>query len=416
MTTAGSSRFVVLAALSLLYILLMAATFNSLGQVLPFMVADLRMSWGEAGFGFTLLGIACGAASLVPAVLIRRLGVSLTLLGGTALLIMGFGLLAVAQGSGAYHGGATLLGLGFCLCGTVPAVHVIGGSFERRSTALGVYFTSGSLGAVAGPILFYATDTTLGGWRIYWWLCAAAALLAGGFAAFATRRPGEAMAEATASEPDGDPDWEVRAALGTWQGWTVVAAYTGCLLVNTTVHSFAFQHLMEHGQTKASATALISLAALAGAGAAAAAGVIGEKVDARLLTMLSLAMLALTSASLSIGEGRLVLALFAGSMGIGLGFSYVSTAMLMQDYFGRRPSLELYSIMTVVSTSAAIGPGLGGIVRDRTGNFSAVFAALAVIDVALLLVVSFMRRPAAAMGEAVRPQGTQSLEPYPGPR
>ncbi|MGI4879190.1 MAG: hypothetical protein ACRYG4_17080, partial [Janthinobacterium lividum] len=70
----GHARFIVLAALSLLYFVLMATTFNSLGQVLPFMVADLGMNWAEAGFGFTLLGIACGAASLGPAILSRRAG------------------------------------------------------------------------------------------------------------------------------------------------------------------------------------------------------------------------------------------------------------------------------------------------------------------------------------------------------
>ena len=51
--------------------------------------------------------------------------------------------------------------------------------------------------------------------------------------------------------------------------------------------------------------------------------------------------------------------------------------MLLQDYFGVRPSLELYSIMAAISTSAAVGPGLGGMVRDATGSFIPVFAALA---------------------------------------
>jgi len=399
----GRTRIVVLAALSLLYFLLMASTFNSLGQVLPSMVPDLGMDWAEAGFGFTLLGIACGIASLLPAMTIRRIGVSLTLGIGALLLCAGFVAMAGTHGVFVYHVGATLLGLGFCFCGTVPSVHVISGMFERRSTALGIYFTCGSLGAVFGPVFFYVVSELAHGWRSYWLICAAASLAVGGFAMLVTRGGGLVRKEAI--DLDAAPDltqWSLRHALATPQFWLIVGAYTGCLLVNTTVHSFAFQHLMEHGQTKGSATALISIAALVGAVAAAAAGVIGEKVDARRLTMLSLGALAVTSASLSVGAGSIALGLFALSLGVGLGFSYVSTAMLMQDYFGRRASLELYSAMTWISTSAAIGPGIGGMVRDRTGSFSSVFMAIAAIDVALLLGVLLMRRPeprGAALGE-----------------
>ncbi len=396
MTLHNQARFVVLAALSLLYFLLMATTFNSLGQVLPFMVPDLHMNWSEAGFGFTLLGVACGIASLVPAMLIRRVGVSLTLLAGTALLVAGFVALAATRDVLLYNVGTTLLGLGFCLCGTVPGVYIVSNTFDRQSTALGVYFTSGSLGAVGGPIFFYLVSELTSGWRTYWLLCAAASALIGGFALIVTRDRGAIRPPEAADAPIEAPRWTVNAALRTPQLWIVIAAYTGCLLVNTTVHSFAFRHLMDHGLSKGSATALISLAALVGAASAAAAGVIGERVEPRRLTMLSLGALSLSSATLAVAHGWLDLAAFAVSMGVGLGFSYVSTAMLLNSYFGRRASLELYSVMAVVSTSAALGPGLGGMVRDYTGNFEAVFASLAAIDVVLLLLVLQMRAPSTA--------------------
>jgi MFS family permease len=266
--------------------------------------------------------------------------------------------------------------------------------FARRSTALGIYFTSGSLGAVFGPVFFYVVSEMAHGWRSYWALCAIASLVVGGLAMLATRGGGRMVKDVIDQDAPPDPaQWTLRAALLTPAFWLIVAAYTGCLLVNTTVHSFAFQHLMEHGQTKGSATALISAAATIGAIAAAAAGLIGERVDGRRLTLLSLGALAITSASLAVGAGGLALGLFVVSMGVGLGFSYVSTAMLMQDYFGRRASLELYSVMTWVSTSAAIGPGIGGIIRDRTGSFSGVFMAIAALDAALFVAILMMRRP-----------------------
>lgn len=168
MSIQGTARYVILAAMSLLYFLLMAGTFNALGVVLPPMVQDLGMNWAEAGFGFTLLGVACGLASLIPATLIRRIGVSFTLLAGTLVLAAGFACLAVAHSVLLYHVGTTLMGLGFCFCGTVPGIHVISGLFERRSTALGVYFTTGGLGSVVGPLLFYSVGGLLTHWRLFW--------------------------------------------------------------------------------------------------------------------------------------------------------------------------------------------------------------------------------------------------------
>jgi MFS family permease len=410
----GRARYIVLAALSLLYFLLMAGTFNSLGLVLPFMVKDLGLDWAQAGFGFTLLGTACGAASLAPALLIRWVGVRVTLLMGTALLIAGFATMAATHGVLAYELGATLLGLGFCFCGTVPSVHIISGMFERRSTALGVYFTTGNMGSVGGPLLFYAVSEIWSDWRIYWMLFAVAALVLGTFAAIVTGGgTNEPARDPSAADDAADRgQWSMRDALRTVQFWMIVAAYTGCLLVNTTVHSFSFQQLLEHGQSKASATALISLSALVGAIGAGLAGLVGERVEARRLTALSLGMLALTSICLALPNGWIALGGFAVTFGVGLGVSWVSTALLMQDYFGRRASLELYSIMTAVSTSAALGPGLGGMVRDRTGSFSAVFLILAAIDAALLVGVLVMRRPAPRplARSAIRPLDGAALE------
>ncbi|XQX21045.1 MFS transporter, partial [Providencia alcalifaciens] len=47
----------ILVLLGLVYFLATATTFTSLGVVLPSMIGELKWSWTEAGFGFTLLGL-----------------------------------------------------------------------------------------------------------------------------------------------------------------------------------------------------------------------------------------------------------------------------------------------------------------------------------------------------------------------
>lgn len=392
MIVEGRARYVVLGAMSALYFLLSAGTFNALGVVLPLMVQDMGMNWAEAGFGFTLLGIACGIASLAPAMVIRKMGVSLTLVIGSLLLASGFALLAVAKGVTPYHVGTTLLGLGYCFCGTVAGVHVIGAMFERRSTALGVYFFTGGMGSVAGPLLFYGIQQVMSDWRIFWMICTLATLAIGAFAAIVTRGS-KPPAPAADAPPEVITGWTAREALRTPQYWIIVGGYTAGLLVNTTVHSFVVQHMSERGLTLGVAALIVSIAALIGAGASAAAGVIGERIEARWLMLASLAGMTLASFALIIPQGWVTMGLFAVAMGVGLGFSYVAAAMLLHDFFGKRPNLELYSTMCVISTSAALGPGLGGMVRDESGNFVAVFVTLAAIGVALIVAVALMRAP-----------------------
>ncbi|MCW1383731.1 MFS transporter [Novosphingobium sp. KCTC 2891] len=391
-------RYVLQAAFSALYFLLMAATFNSLGQVLPFIVADLHFSWAQAGMGFTLLGTACGAASLLPAATIRRWGVAVTLVLGAVQLIAGFTALAMMQGVGAYVVGTFLLGMGFCFCGTIPAVHVIGHAFERRrATAIGLYFTAGNLGAVFGPLLFYGVHTATGDWRLYWLLCAGAALVVGGFAALVSRRDEVLRGRAALSDEEASPaaGWTVRRAMTTWQFWMVVAAYTGCLLINTTIHSFAYQHLLERAVSPGMATMVISAAAMVAAGAAALAGLAGQRFDPRQLTIVALVTLALSSAALVLPTNWASLTLFALCFGVGLGASTVSTTLLLREWFGGLASLELYSVMTVVSTAAALGPSVGGRLYDTIGSFAPSLLGQAGVAAVLAMGVAMMRQPGA---------------------
>lgn len=390
------TQIIILLAMSLLYFLLMAGTFNSLGIVLPAMVEEFGMNWAQGGFGFTLLGTACGIVSLAPALLIRRIGVSMTLLAGTALLLAGFLCMYASQGVASYYLGSTLLGLGFCFCGTVPAVHVLSTTFRKRSTALGIYFTVGSLGAVAGPLFYWVAQLSDLSWRQYWFAFAVGSLALGGFGALMTRGVPKDSGEGDPASPAhalANGDWTIRPALATVQFWVIVLAYTACLAVNTTTHSFAYQHLLEKGLSAADATQLISLSALISAVGAAMAGVMGEKMSPRSLTILSLGCLAISAATLAVGQGGVVLTVWVVTLGVGLGFSYVGTAMLMQEYFGQRASLELYSIMTAISTSAALGPALGGGLRDATGSFAGIFYILAIIAGTLLLGVLLLRKP-----------------------
>ena len=70
-------KWLVLVAVSLIFFFLNGATFASLGVVLFSMIKDLHWSQTAAGVSFSLLGIACGVASPLPALLLKRIGLRL---------------------------------------------------------------------------------------------------------------------------------------------------------------------------------------------------------------------------------------------------------------------------------------------------------------------------------------------------
>jgi MFS family permease len=248
-------------------------------------------------------------------------------------------------------------GLGFSICGTVPGVHVISHSFQRQSTAIGIYFSCGSLGSVAGPMLFYAVNAHANNWRTYWIIAAGIALALGLFAASVTS-PNMPPSMTPPMPPRSIPMHGQRAAIRTPAFYVIVAAYSAFLLINTTIHSFAQQcrNWAFHGRHRQSA----ERGRADRRGGFDACRRVGEKLPARYLTILALLALALSAAGLALGNGVAPMALFVVGMGVGLSFCYVSTAMLLLDFFGKEANLELYSLMCMISTTAALGPALGG--------------------------------------------------------
>ncbi|HXV01173.1 MAG TPA: MFS transporter [Caulobacteraceae bacterium] len=392
--------WVIFIALSLLFFLVSAGTFSTLGVVLTDMVRELGWNWKQAGLGYTLLGVACGLTSMAAAASIRRIGVRLTTALGGVLLASGFGALALTRSALVYLIGTSLLGVAFSFSTTVGGTHVLTAIFKRQSTVIGAYFTIGALGGVAGPLIYNVVGPTAG-WRSFWWLFAAAAVVLAGFAAAVT--PDRIDHEAAPPE-QADPatliadldEWTVRRALRTSQFYVIVGAYTMYLLINTTAHGFAVEHLIERGISQSDGAVMLSIEALIGAAVSVIGGVMGEKVGPRTLLIWCMITLIIGMCALAVAHGYWMMGLYAVGVGIGYGLSFVAATMLLLTYFGRRAYLELYSIMCLLSTFAAVGPAVGGWARDTLGSFEGVFFLSAFSALVMLVATLFMKKPVPA--------------------
>jgi len=382
-----------LGSVSLLFFLVTALTFSSLGVVLPAMVGELNWSWSGAGIGFSLLGVFTGITSTIPAMAIRRFGVRATLLAGGVVIAAAFAAMAAAQDLTLYFIGCSLSGLGFTLLATVPGTYLLSRCFRRPDFAFGLYFTIGGLGGVAGPPLYFLTHALSGGWRDFWIVAAVLTLAAAIISALLVDADTDLSQSGGETLEITQESWTARAALRTPQFAVIAAAYSVFLIVDITVNAWSVSHLISHGVAATFAGSMISVGALINAGARLGGGVVSRFIPVRSLLVGALAILILGLIALcAAGRGPLMLA-YAAGIGIGSGLTFFASTILLLDYFGRRPNLELFSIVNVISTVGSVGPAFGGYIADRTGSFVPAFAILAGLVFLVLLAVLWMKPP-----------------------
>lgn len=406
--------WLLVAAFSLLLFLITAATYSSLGVVIPAMVPELGWSWEHAFLGFTILGVFTGLSSWLPAMLIRRIGVRGAILVGVAVMAAGLTCLSRVQALPIYFLGAALCGVGFQMAALIPGTHVLSALFKARALPFGIYFTFGALGGVAGPwMVVSALGATQGDWRLYWALQAVAVGLVGLICAVIVGGPrwleeaGAALdeeldAEARARNAAGaartgvyhtDHEWSVRDAVRTPQFYVLLAAYFSHLLAGISAASLTQAHLTQLGVAGAVAAGLLSLEGGMQVVARLGGGAVGDRLDPRWLLVIAQGLLVLGLLALSRATTPPLMLLYAVGVGIGFGLTVLAVSLLLLNYFGRRNNVELFSLTCLVGALSAAGPYVGGIIRDRVGSFTPAFLLFAALTALVFLAALFMRPP-----------------------
>lgn len=402
--------WLLLGALSLLLFLITASTFSSLGVVLPAMIKEQGWAFGPAFLGFTFLGAFCGGSSKLPAILIRKIGVRGTIIAGSAVMVAGFTCLAASPGLAVYLVGTALLGVGYQMMALIPGTHVLSMLFKKRALPFGIYFTIGSLGGVVGPWMAVSgMELAHGGWRPYWWAQAIASVLVGALCAALVG--GRAWLEAAAVETDKavaediqtapanakvwrtSVDWSVKEAVRTPQFWVILAAYFAHLLGGVTAVSLAPTHFSEIGVVSAVAVTAISLESLMQVVARMGGGLLGDRIDPRWLLAGAQGMMAVGLLALTHATTWPLLMLFAVGVGVGFGLTVLAVSILLLNYYGRKNNLEIFSLVCLVGAVSALGPVIGGMMRDSLGGFAPTFQLFAAVIGVIFVAALFMRPP-----------------------
>ena len=398
-------RWWMFALASAFFFFITASTFSSLGVVLPYMIEEFSWSWSEAGTGFSLLALLVGLAGALPAWTIRRFGIKATYVLGSVSMGCGFVLISTGSWLYQYWAGASLLGLGFALCATVPGIHLINDWLpDRRSFAIGLYMTLGGLGAVAGPPIVTLIVSHTDSWRVHWWSMTAAILalmlLAIGF--IRNRTTGDEKAgngDTPAAEKTSDrvfktrTDWRYRDALRTPQYYVIVAALTLTLFCTLTMNSWAFTHLGMLGISAGLATLALSADGAVNALSRALGGMIATRIDPKWLLVTALVGEMIGMLALSVADNPGALVIFAIGEGFGFGMCFLATALLLLNYFGEKDNPEILGTMNFMTTAAMAGPVTAGYIAGKAGGFSVAFQLNAALMLLAIIAVALMKPP-----------------------
>jgi MFS family permease len=390
----------VLLALSVLLFLVTAATYSSLGLVLPDMVREMHWTWSEAGLGFTLLAVACGASSWLPRILIRRFGVQTALIVGTLVMSGGLLGLGLCRNLPIYFLSAIACGIGYQMMALIPGTHVIAGLFRNRTRAVGFYFAAASVGGIAGPLIVLALLTVMG-WRQFWFVQTGLSVAIGIVCALVIGRLSLAKADAAPQLSTAmAPGWTVAQALRTPQFYILLAAYFSHLLSGVTVVSVSVEHLTERGVAVGLAGAMLSLESVAGLAGRMGAGALGDRIKPKNLLLFALAVNCVGCFALSGAGSYASLVVYSLGTGLGFGLTAVAVTLLLLEYYGREHNLEIFSLTCLIGALSALGPVIAGMIRDNFGSFSPAFqlfgAMIGVIGVATVFMHAPVRKGEAA--------------------
>ena len=404
---AGPQKWAVLSVTALAFFFITATTFTSLAVLLYVMSADLHWSQSEAGFSFSLLALACGVSSPLPAIAIRRIGVRATMLAGGVLLAAGFALAGHTASLPEFFVALCLMGTAFSLMAPVPGIFLIPRWFaDTAPRIIGFYFMAGAFGGVFGPVMVNTSVALTGSWRAHWYAMAVIAL-ALGLLCFLLARDRKAAAAAPDAEIAAAMEADVAAPAGRRGGWTVrdaslsrpfIATASTMLIIQTAItiiNSDLLPHVIHLGADRATAALAVALASLTATVSKGIAGMIAQRgLHPRALLLFSLVLDAAAMALFGTTHSVPIAFAAAALFGTGWGVGWLAAHLLLLRRFGPGVTPDLVALATGITTGAIIGPIAGGLVFDHTGSFAPIFLAASTLLVIALLVTWLANRDA----------------------
>jgi sugar phosphate permease len=380
--------------------------FYGFGALFNPIIGEFGWSRASVSFAFSLRSEVGGLAAPVVGFLVDRVGARRLMVGGIALVALGFVLLSRIESLWAFYGAVFVIAIGMSATGGPVGMVAIAHWFRRRRGRALALMTVGA-GASGVMVLVLAVLISAFGWRDALVIMAVVQLAFCLPLALSIRNRPEEMG----LEPDGEPfvqandgttappqageGMAVSQALRTSTFWkmSVAAALANLVGAAIVVHQIPFFTSsigLSEGLAAATVTAmtLISLVGRLGFGHLA------DTMDKRYVMAAAYAIegvaLLLYATIYEAWQIVYVLPIFA----VGFGGSIPVRPAFQAEYFGLRAFGAIQGMAYTIATLGVLGgPVFAGWMYDRTESYRVAFALLSAVSLVAVPLVLSVRKP-----------------------
>jgi OFA family oxalate/formate antiporter-like MFS transporter len=361
----------------------------------PFLAKDLALSRAAVSAPFSICIVVYSLMSLVSGRLTDRLGPRPIILAAGLLMAVGFATLGLTRAAWALYVGLSLIyGLGMTGAYIPTSATLVRWFVAKRGLAVGLANVGGSLALLTGPTTAALLIETFG-WRTALF---ASGLIGGGLVSLAAlgfrRDPGEEVRMAAAIRDDAAISWTLPDARRTAAFWIFCTIF----LMSWAVMFFPFAHFIalavDLGWGTQGGVTFFAFAGTGGVFGRLGIGWLSDRTGRKgglvgFLTAQCISCLLFASFS-----DAMVLYAAAILFGIGTGASISLYPAVIADLFGRAHVGAIAGFAFAFTCSGgALGPVIGGWLRDRTGSYDAAFIVAAIVNLIAITFAFALRRP-----------------------
>lgn len=391
---------------ALLQLLQSALLGQAYGAYIPLLQAEFGWSKTALAAASSLREGQNGIAGPIQGMLLDRFGPRIVARIGVVLFACGFMLFSQVHSLTTFYGAFFVMALGASLMGYLTVTFTIVQWFERRrATAISMSSAGFATGGMVVPLVVILLESL--GWRTTAFLSGVIVLGAGlPLTHFLHHRP-----HALGLLPDGDEappvvegapklppstDFTLGEAMRTASFWWISLGHASALFIVSAMSVHLVSHLQEsQGYSLGRASGIVFLMTLLFLTGTVSGGLLGDRLNKRVLVVVCMGMHAAGLLLLSHATGLAMIVAFTVLHGLAWGWRGPQMSALRADYFGRAAFGKILGVSNVIIILGTIsGPIIAGVVYDRTGSYQLGFDILAGIALVGSVFFVLARKPA----------------------
>lgn len=357
-------------------------------------------------------------ASPLAGYLTVRYGASRVLAGSSVFFAFVFLVFARAESVAGFYFAVAGVGLGAAGMGDVTVGHVVTQWIRRnRGLALGVAYAGSNLGgsammwwtgSIADRFGFRNALLSVVGFSLLVLLPASLFMVRDREStAGQAEPPGDASAELKREDATTESSLDLRAALRTRTFWILTTTLFTFFFYFTGILDHFVLFLTDTGLSSQDARSYLSLAIGLGIVSKIAGGFLADRISHEKAILYDYGLLAVSSGVLLLLPHPILLPVFVFTYGFSQAARDVVYPLVIERCFGARHLASIYGTMTLtLLPGAALGPLMAAALRDALGNYRMAFTIFAILNIASVAALFFVRDERTPAGRLGRPPST----------